>query len=68
MCKNWENGAKWPNFEKGRTGHDPRAIDCAIACGQSSLARLHAAPNFGTGQSRAGLGRGPGPYQTLLCS
>ena len=71
MCKNWENGAKWPILRKS-----PRAtLACAMACGPSSRARLRAGlrSDFGTGQSRTGLGAWPvafdgRPYRTLLCS
>jgi len=72
MCKNWktmQNGRFW------ESPHGPRALACAMACGPSSRARLRAGirSDFGTGQSRAGLGAWPvaldgGPYQTLLCS
>jgi len=49
MCKNRENGAKWPIFRKSaRLRNGLRAIAlCAHAC---TLA------HFGTGQSHAGLG------------
>ena len=59
MCKTWGNGAKWPILSP----HGPRALACAMACGPSSRARLRAClrSDFGTGQSRADLGRSPLP-------
>ena len=64
MCKNWENGAKWPISRKS-----PRVMRC-------NAVRFHAhacAQTFISSQSRAGLGAWPvafdgGPYQTLLYS
>ena len=55
MCQIWENGEKLPisrKFPRART------LACAMACGPSSRARLHAGLWYdsGTGQSRAGLG------------
>jgi len=71
MCTNWENGAKrckTADFEKVRTGHERWTA-------QWPAVRAHACTlaDFGTGQSRAGLGAWPvafdaGPSQTLLCS
>ena len=71
MCKNSENVAKSPTSRKS-----PRATHaCAMACGSSSRARLSAGwwYDSGTGQSCAGLGAWPvpfdaGPSQTLLWS
>jgi len=69
MCKNWKNCAKWPILRKSAR---PRALDCAMACGPSLRARLHA------GRVRHGpIARWPGawpvafdlgPSQTLLGS
>jgi len=74
MCKNWkktvQNGRFW------ESSHGPQALTCTMAYGLSSSARLRAGlrSDFGTGQSRAGLGpwrvtfyRGPGQI-SLLCS
>jgi len=37
MCKNWENGAKWPISRKS---HGSCALTCTMACGPISRARL----------------------------
>ena len=72
MCKNWENGAKWPTLRKSTRTTSAGVRNCLRV---RQLDRLRAGRWYdsGTGQSRAGLGAWPvafdaGPSQTLSCS
>jgi len=57
MCKNWENGAKWPALSTLRkSARAARALACATACQLACTPRLAAAAPVN--HARA-WGRGP---------